>query len=60
MENRTDFKSMYEYATFWTADERDDDQAFYRYFYDESPDLFIGYSSKKSFAANIRCVRDHE
>ena len=60
MENRTDFKSMYEYATFWTADERDDDQAFYRYFFDESPDLFIGYSSKKSFAANIRCVRDHE
>lgn len=60
MENRTDFKSMYEYAAFWTADERDDDQAFYRYFYDESPDLFIGYSSKKSFAANIRCVRDHE
>lgn len=60
MENRTDFDSMYDYAAFWTADEKDSDRAFYRYFYDESPDLFIGYSSKKSFAANVRCVRDHE
>ena len=60
MANRVDFDSMYEYAAFWTSGEKDAEQAFYRYFFDESPDLFIGYSSKKSFAANVRCVRDHE
>ena len=60
MESRIDFKSMYDYAAFWTANEKDADQAFYRYLYDESPDVFIGYSSKKSFAANVRCVRNHE
>ena len=54
------FKSVYEYAAFWTADEKDAEQAYYRYFYDESPDLFIGSTSKASFAANVRCVRDHE
>lgn len=52
------FNSMYEYAAFWTSDEKDGEQAFYRYFYDESPDLFLGHSDKASFAANVRCVRD--
>lgn len=60
MESTTEFRSMYDYAAFWTADEKDGEQAFYRYFFDESPDLFIGSSSKGSFAANVRCVRDHE
>ena len=59
-EGKADFKSMYDYAAFWTADEKDAEQAYYRYFYDESPDLFIGSTSKSSFAANVRCVRDHE
>lgn len=54
------FNSMYEYAAFWTSDEKDGGQAFYRYFYDESPDLFLGHSDKASFAANVRCVRAHQ
>ena len=60
MAGKTEFKSMYDYAAFWTADEKDADQAYYRYFFDESPDLFISSTSKTSFAANVRCVRDHE
>lgn len=60
MENKAEFKSMYDYAAFWTADEDDAEKAYFRYFYDESPDLFIGSSSKETFAANVRCVRDHE
>ena len=59
-EKDAEFKSMYDYAAFWTADEKDDRQAYYRYFYDESPDLFMGHSDKASFAANVRCVRDHQ
>ena len=60
MEGKSEFKSTQDYAAFWTADEKDAEQAYYRYFYDESPDLFIGSTSKSSFAANVRCVRDHE
>lgn len=54
------FKSQFEYAAFWTSDSKDDDQAYYRYFFEESPDLFIGSASKSTFAANVRCVRDHQ
>ena len=59
-ERGAEFKSMYDYAAFWTADEKDGEQAFYRYFFDESPDLFMGHADKASFAANVRCVRDHQ
>ena len=59
-ETRPRFNSMYDYATFWTSDEKDGEQAFYRYFFDESPDLFMGHADKASFAANVRCVRDHQ
>ena len=59
-ESNARFNSMYDYAAFWTADEKDAEQAYYRYFYDESPDLFMGHSDKSSFAANVRCVRDHQ
>jgi uncharacterized protein (TIGR02145 family) len=59
-ETGTAFKSQFDYAAFWTADEKDGEQAYYRYFYDESPDLFIGSAAKSSFAASVRCVRDHQ
>ena len=59
-ERNARFNSMYEYAAFWTAEEKDGEQAYYRYFYDESPDLFMGHADKASFAANVRCVRDHQ
>lgn len=59
-EKDAEFRSLYDYAAFWTADEKDAEQAFYRYFFEESPDLFMGHSDKASFAANVRCVRDHQ
>jgi len=59
-ETNADFSDMYDYASFWTADSMDADQGYYRYFFDESPDIFLGHASKSSFAANVRCVRDHE
>lgn len=48
------------YATFWTADEKDAEKAYYRYIFEEKPDILLGSADKKSFAANVRCVRDHE
>lgn len=48
------------YATFWTADEQDEEKAYYRYIFEEQPDILIGSADKKSFAANVRCVRDHK
>ena len=59
-EKDAEFRSLYDYAAFWTADGKDEEQAFYRYFFDESPDLFMGHADKASFAANVRCVRDHQ
>ena len=60
VEQEVRFTINEEMLRFWTADEKDADQAYYRYFYDESPDLFMGHSDKASFAANVRCVRDHQ
>ena len=53
---------VYEYATFWTADsvDGDDAMAYYRYIVDNQPDLFITKGDKKNFGASVRCVRDAE
>lgn len=59
-EGKAVFESMNGYAAFWTADEKDAEQAYYRYIYEEQPDILLGSASKKSFAASVRCVRDHE
>ena len=57
---RASFDSLNGYSVFWTADEKDEDQAYYRYIYEEKPDVLLGTAGKKSFAASVRCVRDHE
>ena len=54
------FESLNGYAVFWTGDEKDESQAYYRYIYEEKPDVCLGASDKKSFAASVRCVRDHQ
>lgn len=54
------FAGVAEYAAYWTADEAEEDQAYYRYFYLKQPDVLIGSAHKKDFAANVRCVRDAE
>lgn len=54
------FEGTYEFATFWTADEVDDntDLAYYRYVYLKSPHLMIGKGYKSTFGASVRCVRN--
>lgn len=48
------------YAAFWTAEEKNSEMGYYRYIYEEHPDIFLGNADKKSFGASVRCVRDHE
>ena len=56
--SKAEYSEMYNYATLWTSDERDEDLGFYRYIYVEKPDMMLGSADKKSFAASVRCVRD--
>jgi len=54
------FSGLYDNATFWTSDE-DPAQAengLYRYIFCDKSELYIGAGDKKSFGANVRCVRD--
>lgn len=57
---KADFDSLNGYSVFWTADEKDSEKAYYRYIYEEDPDILIGSAGKTSFAASVRCVRDHQ
>lgn len=54
------FDSMNGYSVYWTSDTNEDGQAFYRYIYAEQPDIKLGSAEKDSFAATVRCVRDHD
>ena len=46
------------YAAFWTADEDNNVQAWYRLIRDDTPDVMAGTADKASFRASVRCVED--
>lgn len=52
------FADFANYAVFWTSEEINPEQAYYRYLYYSSPDVNISFASKTSFAAPVRCVRE--
>lgn len=52
------FKGFLDYAAIWTAGERDEETAFYRYIYVRKPDMMLGSADKNEFLASVRCVRD--
>lgn len=52
------FRNYQDYSAHWTADEMDDDYAYYRYIYVQKPDFYSGSAVKSGFAAQVRCVRD--
>ncbi len=54
------FKGVYNYATFWTADAADEEQAYYKYLYVQSSELKTGKADRKHFGASVRCVRDKQ
>jgi len=51
------FSGFNEYAFFWSATEKNDNQAYLRYIYYDLGDFPANYTSKKGFGANVRCVR---
>ncbi|MCQ2145397.1 MAG: fibrobacter succinogenes major paralogous domain-containing protein [Bacteroidales bacterium] len=54
------FESFNEQAVFWTADERNEEQAFVRYIVETVPDMYSMAAHKTSFGASVRCVKDAE
>lgn len=57
-----EFKGVYEYAAYWTADkvEGEENMAYYRYLQCKTPDFMTGKGDVKSFGAAVRCVREFE
>ena len=51
------FDGNFEYATFWTADEATETEAYYKYFICDQPGIFTSKGNKKSFGAAVRCIR---
>ena len=47
------------YGCWWSASEKNGDQAFYRYIYSERSDFPVSYTSKNDMRASVRCVRTH-
>lgn len=46
------------YAYFWSATEKDSENAYYRYIYYNLPNFPYGYTSKNGMGAAVRCVKD--
>ena len=55
----TEFSGVKSYGCWWSATERNADQAYYRYIYCERPDFPMSYTSKTDMRASVRCVRTH-
>ena len=53
------FTGVNTYGCWWSATEKNAEQAFYRYIYSESGDFPMSYTSKKDLRASVRCVRTH-
>lgn len=56
LEDTRRFVGINDYSTHWTSDENGDN-GYYRYMYVKNADIHIGQGEKKSFKANVRCVK---
>ena len=54
-----DVTGLNAYGCWWSAQERNADQAYYRYIYKERPDFPATYTTKTDMRASVRCVRTH-
>ena len=54
------YMEVMRYALFWTADERDADQAYFRSVYMKYDTISCEPGYKDYMALNVRCVRDHK
>lgn len=51
------FLGTFEYATFWTADAKDSENAYCRTLHLKSKDVRVSAHDRKSFGASVRCVK---
>lgn len=51
------FRGYGEYAFFWSATQKNNDQAYYRYIYYDKSSFPMNFTSKDDFGASVRCVR---
>ena len=54
-----DFQGINEYGCWWSATEKNDTQAYYRYIWYDLGDFPMAYTGKDDLRANVRCVRKH-
>ena len=57
--NTSDFSGVNAFGCWWSATEKNADQAFYRYIHYDRPDFPASYTSKNDLRASVRCVRTH-
>lgn len=55
--NYKQFYGMYQYAFFWSATEKDNLNAYYRYIYYDSNAFPFNYAGKQALGASVRCVK---
>ena len=55
--NHTEFEAVGDYGFWWSASEKNSDQAYYRYIYKDLSSFPMNYTSKTDFGASVRCVR---
>lgn len=53
------FSGVNAYGCWWSATEKNAEQAFYRYIYRDSGDFPMSYTLKNDLRASVRCVRTH-
>lgn len=53
------FTGLNEYGCWWSATEKNDTQAYYRYIWYDLGDFPMSYTGKADLRANVRCVRTH-
>jgi uncharacterized protein (TIGR02145 family) len=58
--NYNNYSGLKTYAFWWSATEKSEDKAYYRYIYCERPDFDVNSSGKDNFGASVRCVRLRE
>ena len=54
-----DFTGVNAFGCWWSATERNAEQAYYRYIYADRSDFPLSYTSKTDMRASVRCVRTH-
>lgn len=57
--NTLDFSGLNSYGCWWSATEKDDAQAYYRYIWYDRGDFPMAYTGKDDMRASVRCVRTH-